>query len=510
MSKQQEIKNQQNDIKNVAKIEVKEILQDASVKKDDALIPVKILLENNAVIQNDKISKIKKGFFSFLGLGKDKNLISNNSKKDDLNKDIIKKEEKKEEKEKGLMNEKIQASPEASVNINNKELYTNNDNEKISKSQIFQDKNLINKKEVTEENKIITTKEVEVASIINKKEMTKENKVSSILDFDKKIVATEDVKDIEVNKIGIFQKIEEGNLYFYFARSILSVSILITIVSSSFFYAQLDQDNKFLSIFNKENLGLNLVNQKKVFADKDEKLKELRNKMAQLEIENLKEELESVTTKNDLSKEKIDEIKILVKKINAKDLQDGGLIGFTQKIQKDIASLDDENLINNSIKRDEIWKLFVVIRQEVNEKLITEYTNPNKQTIIKISSERINWTDVMSKLEDVTRKGVTGSTFDAPDVLYGTDFAHIVYNSFNGSVKDKSISVTGEIGDPDGFVFTRITKLTEALNDKNSPFERVENRSFSKSEDIKTNGYTSSLNFNINLKDPKKLSVVSK
>ena len=132
------------------------------------------------------------------------------------------------------------------------------------------------------------------------------------------------------------------------------------------------------------------------------------------------------------------------------------------------------------------------------------YTNEYEAVIQEIIDGRINWPDIMDKINNIA-----DSIYERNNV-----FQYIVFNSFSFDAKAGTVNVNGTLSDPLGKNLTKLAELEEAFKyfpgskenqdaDVKPYFYNVKDlNAFSKSYNSKTGRFSSGFQFSFSIYPP--------
>lgn len=143
----------------------------------------------------------------------------------------------------------------------------------------------------------------------------------------------------------------------------------------------------------------------------------------------------------------------------------------------------------------------VEILKEEADKYQKGYEDPVMARVQEIMDQRIDWTDLFSKIKEITH-----SVYELNDF-----FKYVEYDSYAVDAEKKTIQITGRLRDPQGQNLTKLVELEEAfmyypkdknnLDDKTKPYFQgfQELTSLSKTLDPETGQYVSTFQLTFSL-----------
>ncbi len=134
------------------------------------------------------------------------------------------------------------------------------------------------------------------------------------------------------------------------------------------------------------------------------------------------------------------------------------------------------------------------------------YENEHKETIETIADNRMDWYDLLQKLNEVTESVYEKNVLSQ----------YVQYNNYSYNVENGQLTVSATLSDPLGKNLTKLAELEEAFrNYPRDPDDPTDERkpyfyglkefsSYSKSFDKSTGRYKSSFSLALSTKEPKK------
>lgn len=156
------------------------------------------------------------------------------------------------------------------------------------------------------------------------------------------------------------------------------------------------------------------------------------------------------------------------------------------------ALVQKKNFIRNAIPQDSLETLEHLLLNEIIGK-IRSVSKDALSIIAQIKERRINWTENLKLIEDLTRQ---------VDPLFGRtgveDIARIVYTSYAFDASKNTISIQADIRSDDSKVFSEVLKLVEVFQASPNFSLQNEVRKFSKS--LKNGRFASALSLVLKIK----------
>jgi hypothetical protein len=174
-----------------------------------------------------------------------------------------------------------------------------------------------------------------------------------------------------------------------------------------------------------------------------------------------------------------------------------------------LALFGEENnalkLKNTATELDEVKKEEKKVTREI-EKYKKGYENEYKDTILYIIDNRMDWSDLIKKLNEVTE-----SVYEKNALAQ-----YVKYNNYSYDVKTGQLAVSATLSDPMGKNLTKLAELEEAFTyypkDKNDPNDKSKPyfydlkgfSSYAKAFNPATGRYTSSFSLSLSTKEKEK------
>lgn len=183
---------------------------------------------------------------------------------------------------------------------------------------------------------------------------------------------------------------------------------------------------------------------------------------------------------------------------------ENGLVLFIQNKSQEIP--EESNTFDDALRIIRNDELKTLVKTDINnfetEKELLDHmrkiANASKNTprglIASVQSSRINWTEIIDEIVNVTQAIDPTYSFNGTENTEG-----ISYSSFSFNAGDNRINVTGQTITSDDRTFTKIADLTDAL-ELSDVFSNVDTRTFSKQADNELeDGFRSSIRLDFNL-----------
>lgn len=263
-----------------------------------------------------------------------------------------------------------------------------------------------------------------------------------------------------------------------------------SLLADSYFYNQNQIDSEYTS----ENTRHSLQEEqaelqeeiKLVLGTVQEKIKErlYPKELVSLETDVLALEKEYEERLNSYFEEKITELKNQFAaaesdelKSEIRNLESAQILFKNESFRKPIIALDLANLTPEQMEE---------ILGEVNQISQSDFS-----IVAQIKDQRINWSEVISRIEEVTKE---------VDPLFGSEIeGNLSYLSYSFNSREQTITLQSQTKTDDAKNFTLISNLIDAL-EKSTYFKDVSNRSFGKTEN-RENGFMASFTLKFKLQE---------